>query len=265
MSTAQQTDAVLHEQRGAGLWLTLNRPSNLNGLSPEILDGLLTGITRAEQDPAIRAVVITHAGRAFCAGADLAHIQALQEREGTALPFLEEVGVAFARIEASPVPVIAAVAGIAAGGGLELLLCCDIVLLAEGARAGDAHATYGLLPGGGSSARLPRAIGRQRAKQLLFTGDLLPARELFALGFGNEVLPDDALPARAQALVESLAQKSPLALARVKRLADDGLEQTLAVAVRSELTAVALHEHSFDQQEGAAAFHAKRRPAFEGR
>jgi enoyl-CoA hydratase/carnithine racemase len=261
--TETVSDAVLHERRGAGLWLTLNRPDKLNGLSPEILAGLLRGLDEAETDPEVRALVIAAEGRAFCAGADLAYIQKLHAEDGSALSLLHEVSALFERLERSPVPIIGVVRGLAGGGGLELLLCCDIVLLGEAARLGDSHANYGLLPGGGATARLPRAIGAQRAKQLMFSGDFLGAAGAFALGLGNEVVEDPET--RAADLVESFARKSPLGLARMKQLVGDALEAPVPVGVRAELAMVALHETSFDQQEGIAAFNEKRRPRFEGR
>jgi enoyl-CoA hydratase len=265
MATSTATDAVLHERRKAGLWLTLNRPERFNGLSPEILDGLRAGLDTVESDPDLRAVVVTSAGRAFCAGADLRHMQRLQAEQGTVIPMLHEVAELFDRIERSPVPVIAAVPGLAAGGGLELLLCCDLVVLAQSATIADAHANYGLLPGGGATVRLARLIGHQRAKQLMFTGEFVTAAQAYAFGIGNEVADDDQLVARTEALVDSIAAKSPLGLARMKQLIDDGLTTPIAVGVRAELTAVALHEGSHDQREGVAAFNEKRVPRFEGR
>lgn len=264
-TSATSAEAVLQDRRGAGLWLTLNRPERLNGLSPEIIDGLLGGLDEAERDPDVRALVIAANGRAFCAGADLEHIKGLQAREGTALPLLREVSAMFDRFERSPVPIVGVCAGLAAGGGFELLQVCDLVLMGDGARLADAHANFGLIPGGGSTARLARLIGPQRAKQLIFTGEFLTARRAWELGFGNEVVPDDQLIARAEALVATLAQKSGLMIGRCKALVGDALAAPVPVGVRAELLAVELHEHSFDQREGVAAFNEKRAPRFEGR
>lgn len=258
-------DAVVQEVRGAGLWLTLNRPETLNGLSPPILEGILAGIDRAERDPAIRVLVLTSRGRAFCAGADLKHAASLQVDHGTVLPFIHDIGVVLDRMTHTGLPIVAAVPGIAAAGGLELLLCCDLVLLAAGARIGDAHANYGLLPGGGATARLPRVLGPQRAKHVMFTGDLLPASQAFELGLGTAVVDDGDLESHTEEIVASLAAKSPLVLAEMKRLIDDGLDATVPTAIRAELAAVALHERSYDQGEGLSAFNEKRRPVFEGR
>ena len=169
------------------------------------------------------------------------------------------------RIESLPMPVIAAVNGLALAGGLELVLCCDLVLAAESARLGDAHANYGLLPGAGSSVRLPRKIGPTRAKHLLFTGELLPASALVEAGLVNRVVPDGELDAAAQKLGEALAEKSPLTLRAMKRLVDDGLEQPSQTALRLEQLALAAHLSSRDVREGLRAFREKRKPRFEGR
>ena len=169
------------------------------------------------------------------------------------------------RIEGFPTPVIAAVNGLALAGGLELLLACDLVVAAESAKLGDAHANYGLTPGGGSSVRQHRKIGQIRAKQLIFTGDFLPARQLMEWGLINHVVPDDALGTAVDELVGTLAQRSPIGLRRMKRMIDDGLEQSLPAALRYELSLNAQHAASHDRMEGLAAFAEKRKPAFEGR
>lgn len=266
-TTATSTDAVIADAHGPALRLTLNRPESLNGLSPEILDGLHAGMDRAEAEDDVRVLVIAGAGRAFCAGADLKHAQRLHELGGDAQQrFLRDIGATFDRLERLAAPTIGAVDGIACGGGLELLLVCDFVVATERARIGDAHANYGLLPGGGGSVRLPKRIGLSRAKRLMFSGDLLPAAELADTDLLTEVVADgDALDAAVDAHVASFADKSPLGLARMKQLAHDALESPTPVALRAELAMGAAHELSHDQREGLKAFHAKRTPVFEGR
>jgi enoyl-CoA hydratase len=169
------------------------------------------------------------------------------------------------RLEKFPKPVIAAVNGLALAGGLELVLCCDLVIAARSARLGDAHANFGLLPGGGSSVRLPRKIGPTRAKHLLYTGEFVPAEQLREAGLVNEVVDDADLLAAAGRLVARLRTKSPLVLRRMKALVDDGLEQPIETALRLELLASEVHAHSHDMKEGLAAFEEKRAPVFTGR
>ena len=162
-------------------------------------------------------------------------------------------------------PVIAAVNGIATAGGLELVLCCDLVVAARSARMGDGHANYGLLPGAGASARLPRKVGATRAKYLFFTGELLPAQAMKDAGLVNEIAPDDGLIEFTEALIAKLASKSPLGLRRMKQLADDALEVTLDQALNYEQQINEHYSVSYDRQEGLAAFNGKRKPVFLGR
>jgi enoyl-CoA hydratase len=239
----------------------------MNTLTPTLVREFSGALDQAMTDPEVTAVVVTGTGRAFCAGADLRFLGEIPEeqRERRTAEFLESVLRLMVRLERFAKPVIAAVNGIATGGGMELLLCCDLVIASEGARLGDGHANFGLLPGGGASVRLPRKIGPTRAKYLLFTGELVPAGDLIQAGLVNEVAPDGQLEAAVDCLVAKLATKSPLGLRRMKELVDDGLEQTKETALRLELLAGGLHTHSYDMQEGIAAFNSKRKPEFQGR
>ena len=154
--------------------------------------------------------------------------------------------------------------GLALAGGLELVLCCDLVVAAESAKIGDAHANYGLIPGGGGSVRLPRKIGPTRAKYLMYTGEFLDAAALERMGLVNQVVPDAALEETVAALAARLGEKSPLGLKLMKQLTDDGLEQPKDAALRNELMAIAVHSRSQDWAEGLAAFTEKRKPNFTG-
>lgn len=257
--------SVSIERRGAALWALLNRPTAMNGLTPAIADGLDAAMETAVADPEVRALVVSGAGRAFCAGADLKHLRSLEHDADAHLAFLRRVGSTFDMLERHPKPVIAAVNGVAVAGGLELLLCCDLAVAVESAVIGDAHANYGLLPGAGSSVRLARRIGMTRAKHLLFTGAIVPARDMVAAGLLNEVVADGDLDDAVQRLVDALAAKSPLGLSRVKQLTTDASESPVAVGLRTELLASELHRQSHDMHEGLAAFAEKRSPRFEGR
>lgn len=257
---------VLVERRGAAAWLRINRPEAMNSLNVDVVEGLQKGLDGAETDDEVRCVVLTGTGRAFCAGADLKLVRNSVEGSGDGQrQFLELVGALLNRIESFPKPVIAAVNGLALAGGLETVLCCDLVVAARSARLGDAHANYGLLPGGGASVRLPRKIGPTRAKYLMFTGDFVPAAELVEAGLVNQVVPDGELDAAVTALVDKLAARSPLGLRRMKQLVNDALEQPVGTGLRLELLASALHQHSHDMTEGLRAFQEKRPPVFTGR
>lgn len=258
---------VSYEVREAGAWIRIERPDAMNALSPGVVAGFRDSLDKAEADDDVRAVVVTGTGGAFCAGADLKAIRQMSAEDPaeSTQAFLRDAGRMFDGLEQLPKPVIAAVNGLALAGGLELVLCCDLVVAAESAKLGDAHANYGLLPGGGSSVRLPRKIGPTWAKYLLFTGEFMPAGDLVALGLVNKVVPDDELNVAVEDLVKTLASKSPLGLRRMKQLVHDGLEQPVATGLRLELLASEAHAHSDDMAEGLAAFNEKRNPHFTGR
>ncbi len=257
--------AVLSEVRGGAMWITLNRPDALNAITPEVVTGINTAVEQAAADNAVKAVVLTGTGRAFCAGADLKFVRGQVGGEGAVGGFLNSVLAMMERLETCPRPVVAALNGMALAGGLELVLCCDLVIAARSAKIGDAHANYGLLPGGGSSVRLPRKIGPTRAKYLLYTGEFVPAADLVAAGLVNEVVDDADLVPAVERLVAKLAPKSPLVLQRMKALVDDGLQQPSVTALRLEILASEVHAHSHDMKEGLAAFEEKRKPKFIGR
>lgn len=270
-STAEGADHVLRERRGAGLWLRLNRPDGLNGITPGVLSGLRAGLDGATDDPDVRAVVLTGQGRAFCAGADLHHVSSLADVPAPAgspsarIGFLREVRALFDRIEAFGKPVVAAVNGLALGGGMELLLTADFAIAARSARLGDGHAVYGQVPGGGASVRLVRRLGLSTAKYLMYTGTLFPAEHFLGTDLLVDVVDDDELETTIEALVETLASRSPVALAAMKALADAAHDTPQPVALDREIETVAIHEHSADWLEGITAFAEKRTPHFPGR
>ncbi|TXL73258.1 enoyl-CoA hydratase/isomerase family protein [Vineibacter terrae] len=257
--------AVLSEIRGGAMWITLNRPDALNAITPDVVSRINAAVAQAASDDGVKAVVLTGTGRAFCAGADLKYVRSQVGGGAAVSGFLDSVLAMMERLETCPRPVVAALNGMALAGGLELVLCCDLVIAARSAKIGDAHANYGLLPGGGSSVRLPRKIGPTRAKYLLYTGEFVPAADLVAAGLVNEVVDDAELTAAVERLIAKLAPKSPLVLRRMKALVDDGLQQPSATALRLELLASEVHAQSHDMKEGLAAFEEKRKPKFLGR
>lgn len=248
-------------------WVTLNRPDALNAINVAMMDELRAAFDAAAADDAVRLAAITGNGRAFCAGADLKSVLGGLETEGAGgvMDFIADAYKLFAHIGAFPKPLLGAINGIAAAGGIELTLCCDIVLAAESARLGDAHSNFGLLPGGGSSARLPRKIGPARAKYLLYSGDLIPAEKLRDWGLVHEVVADGDLLAETEALAARLAGKSPLVLRRMKWMVDEALEASLDTALRNEVYAWDAHAGAEDLVEGLTAFRDKRTPEYKGR
>ncbi|MBL4906603.1 MAG: enoyl-CoA hydratase/isomerase family protein [Sneathiella sp.] len=247
--------------------ITLNRPDALNSISPTMIEELNAVLDTIEERKTLCALSITGAGRAFCAGVDLKAAQArMQGGDGAAVNnrFLDKLRLLLLRIENFPAPVIAAVNGLALAGGLEMVLACDLVIATQSAKLGDAHANYGLVPGGGSSIRLPRKIGPNRAKQMIYTGDFLPAQQMMNWGLVNEIFPDGDLHKGLAELVSKLSIKSPIGLRRMKRMVDDGQDQSLTAGLRYELSLNAQHALSYDRSEGLAAFNEKRKPDFRG-
>ena len=245
------TDPIIVSQRGAALWIRLNRPEVLNSMSPAMIAAINAALDGAQHIADLRAVVVTGTGRAFCAGADLKAALAMTEGkdpEVVSAAFTESFRLLADRIRCGYVRQTR-----------------EHVIAAQSARLGDGHGKYGLMPGGGGSVRLPRKIGPMRAKYLMFTAEYLPAQTLADWGLVTSVVADDALEAEVEALVAKLADKSPLGLARLKQLVDDGLDQPVEVAMRAEQLMSALHNLSADRAEGLAAFNEKRAPKFTGR
>lgn len=243
-------------------WITLNRPKDMNALNAETVQGMCAQLEAWKSDPAVRVVALTGNGRAFCAGADLK--QAAAPVEPGQKDLLDIIITLFNQLRVYPKPVIAAVNGLALAGGLETVMCCDLVIAAQGATFGDAHSNFGVFPGGGGAAILPRKVPANVAKYMLFTGDALSAADMKTYGLVNEVVADGELLSRVQALGEKLATKSPIVLTRMKRVANEAADKSTADALRHEVLELRDHQRSYDMKEGLAAFAEKRKPEFKG-
>jgi len=242
--------------------ITLNRPAQLNAISPELLEDLDRACALVEGDASVRAVTLTAAGRAFCAGADLRAVRELSPDAARWSAFMGLWHRVFDRIEALPVPVIAGVHGLALAGGLELVLVADLVVADETARLGDQHANFGLVAGGGGSQRLPRLIGARRAKELMLLGGWLGATEALAWGLVNRVAPAGTVAAVVEEIAATLAAGSASANRTVKALVSRAFDAELGEGLALERRLVALHMRSADAAEGLRAFAEKRKPVF---
>lgn len=253
---------VLLERDGAVARFVLNRPAQLNAVSPELLGDLDRACAAVEADPTVSVVTLTAAGRAFCAGADLRVVQQLAPDPVRWREFMARWRQVYDRVERLPVPVIAGVHGMALAGGLELTLVCDLVVADEAARLGDQHANFGLVAGGGGSQRLPRLIGARRAKELMLLGGWLSAQEALAWGLVNRVVPAGQVETAVRELARELAAKSAAAARAVKMLVDRGLDLPLPQGLDLEGEEVARHMRGADAAEGLRAFVEKRAPRF---
>lgn len=254
--------AIEMDVRGQVLWVRLQRPEVLNAINEAVIDGLNVAVDRASQKD-VRVMVIRGTGRAFCAGADLVEVPGETPDISRMGRIVERVAAVVERIAALPKPVIAGVNGIAAAGGLELVLACDMVIASAGARFADAHSNYGLLPGAGGSARLPRAVGLAMARRLMFTGEFVPAEDLVACGFVTAVTPADELDSRLEKLSSSLGERSPRVLAAMKRLINANHDMTLPQALAAEADELGVYLQTPDVLAGLAAFRDGKRPVFE--
>ena len=260
-----QYETIDFEIRGSGAWIMLNRPKEMNAITERMLDELDAALTECKANNNVLAVVLTGRGSAFCAGADLKGVlSSLEKAPPGAKDFLDRYYDVFRYLRNFPKPIIAALNGITLAGGLEIAMCCDIIFAAEGAEIGDAHSNFGVFPGGGGAAVLPKKVGHNRAKYLLFSGDFLPATELEKYGLVNKVVPDADLVGEVEKLIEKLATKSPLVLRRMKEVANASFDQTQDEALRYEMLNLRQHCRSYDLQEGLKAFAEKRKPEFKG-
>ncbi len=263
MKPAQVESAVLSETRGPVAVLTLNRPGRLNAIGRDVLGLLAAAVAEAAADERVRALVITGAGRAFCAGADLSEIEALPDARAFR-GFIGRMTEVYQLISDCPKPSVAALHGVAFGGGLELALACDLRVAESGARLGVPEMKLGVLPGAGGTQRLPRLVPAGVAKQMILTGEPITAERAHALGLVNELAgPGEALTA-ALALAGQLAAGAPLALAAGKRLVDRGLGMDLAAAISYEGESVSMLFGTADRAAGLTAFRERRPPAFTG-
>lgn len=253
---------VLAEADGPVLTVTLNRPDKLNALDTDCLDLLERHFAAADSDPAVRVVVLAGNGRGFCAGADLAVVAGIVADRVAFDAFLRRWHTVFGVIEACGKPTIAAVTGFALAGGFELTQVCDLVVMGASARLGDQHANFGLFPGGGSTQRLPRLIGRRAAAWMLLSGDPVDAPTALGLGLANRVAPDEDVLQAARDMALYLAERSTAASRAIKRSLREGIHLPLADALDVERGIAVEHMASADAATGLAAFAGRTQPDF---
>ncbi len=260
-------ETIQLEMREAVGIITLNRPESLNALTTKVGQEFQAAVGEVQERGA-RAVVITGAGRAFCAGGDLREMQRIAEQEGKVEAFFDEplrqLNECILLIRRAPLPFIAAVNGAASGGGCNLALACDLVVAGESARFNQAFIKIGLVPDCGGTFILPRLVGWKRATELMMTGEVVTAGRALEMGMINAVVPDDELLARALAMAEKLAQAPTAAIGRIKELLEASATNDYGGQLELERKTQIQSGLTKDFREGVAAFIEKRSPKFVG-
>ena len=257
-------DVVLYEVEDGKAVVTINRPDKLNALNRATLEALDKALERAFTSEKVSVVVITGAGpKAFVAGADISEIAGLDAISGRA--FAQYGQGIYARIEASPKPVVAAVNGFALGGGCELAMACHLRVASENARFGQPEVKLGIIPGYGGTQRLARLVGRGAALELLLTGAMIDAKRAFELNLVNVVVGEGEALKKALELGGAIAAQGPLALKACLEAVRSGLDMPIEEGCYLEATLFGLCCASEDMKEGTSAFLEKRKPRFTGK
>ncbi len=257
-------EVLLSREEEGILTLTLNRPEVMNSLNFELLHRLRDQVDQVRHRRDVRVIVITGSGeKAFCSGADL------KERAG--LPpekvkeFIFTIRNLFTAIEQLGMPVIAAVNGVALGGGTELALACDIRIASTAATLGLTETRLAIIPGAGGTQRLPRLIGRGKAKELIFTGRRVESAEALQIGLVNRVVPPEALIDECRRMAAMICETGPIAIEQAKYAINHGLETDLATGLAIESAAYWVTIPTEDRLEGLTAFREKRKPVYKGK
>jgi len=247
--------------------MTLNRPDKMNAFSPGMRDSMYRVVENVSQDKTVRVLIITGTGRAFCSGADVKSLAessnrpASQERPREAISGHVSLHILMQKCEK---PIIAAVNGAAVGAGLDLAMACDIRIASDQARFAELYIRRGILPAEGGTYFLPRLVGIDKACQLIWTGDMIDAREAERIGLVTMVVPHDELEIATGELAEKLAKAAPLAIQRSKRAIYAGLDMDLESTMKYIQPLMREIQQSEDHREGTRAFLEKREPVFRG-
>ena len=255
-------ETLLVEKSDAVAVVTINRPKVLNALNPLVVDELADAFKDISLDDTIKCAIVTGAGKAFVAGADISAMKDMNPLQARA--FSRQLQVLTKFMEEMPKPIIAAANGFALGGGTEISLACDFIYASEKAMFGQPEINLGVVPGAGGTQRLSRLIGKNLARELCMTGELINAERAKEIGLVNKVFAPEALMEEAMKTAKTIASKGRVSLRAVKELIGMGFELPLDQALRMEAEAFGMCFASPDQKEGMSAFLEKRKPEFTG-
>ncbi len=265
-------DQIIYEKADYIATITLNRPERMNAFTPTMIDEWYAALLDANTDTEVRVVIVTGAGRGFCAGADVSGrgpVGNLMDRDRTLVEnrnFLRDGVQRIPRlVSIMEKPYIAAVNGAAAGAGMDMASMCDIRFAADTARVGMTYVRMGIIPGDGGAYYLPRIVGMAKALDLIWTGRMIDAREAFAIGYVSAVVPADELMAYTRAYAEKLVKGPAVAIQQAKRLAYRSQDVTLDAALDLAGQAMFVAQSTEDAREGPRSFAEKREPEFKGR
>ena len=253
---------IIYEKDAGIATITVNREKALNALNKGVIADLHQAFDDIHADSALRAVIITGAGRAFVAGADIAEMKAMSAEEGRRM--IETGQDLMNRIESCRIPVIAAVNGFALGGGCELAMACDIRIASEKAKFGQPETKLGIIPGYGGTQRLPRIVGKGMAKKLIYTGELIDAKEAYRIGLADGLAAPEELLQEAKKLAESICSNAPIAMAMAKSAINEGIHREITDGVSLEAKRFDTAFDSEDRVEGMSAFLENRKASFKG-
>jgi len=253
---------LLLEISGPVATVRLNRPEALNALNSAMVRELVSLLSKLEEDDSVRCVVLTGSDKAFCAGADVREMSKLSKEEMANSDHLAAIWEKAATFEK---PVVAALSGYALGGGLELAMCCDIIVASEGTKLGQPEINIGIIPGGGGTQRLPRAVGKYKAMEMILTGANITAEEAKALGLVNRVVPPGKHLEEATKIAVEISAKASLAVRAAKKAVAASQDMGLSQGLEFGLDLFHGLFATEDQKEGMAAFLEKRKPSFKGR
>jgi len=254
---------ILYEKDERIGTITLNRPKAYNALNLEMFRELDHVFSAIKGDDDVKVVIITGSDKFFAAGADISEVSSI-DTPVAAYEFVRDIE-AFHRIEDLDKPVIAAIGGLALGGGCELSMCCDLRIAAENAIFGQPEIKIGVIPGGGGTQRLPRLIGVTKAKELLYTGDTIDAHEAYRIGLVNRVVPVETLMDEAREMAKKIARQPGIALRATKLAVNGGMSMDMKSAIAYEARCFEILFSTEDQKEGTKAFMEKRKPVFKDR